>query len=114
MACPPPGGVRREEVRLQAAEWFAEGVTPPQVARRLRVSSNSAKYSSATVRSRRHRRSSLRRRRAARRRRPRCGCRASGRAPRRAVRWRAGTVRRSGPDRRGCRAGGDVRPRGRR
>jgi transposase len=29
-------------VRLQAAEWFAEGVTPPEVARRLRVSSNSA------------------------------------------------------------------------
>jgi len=27
---------------LQAAEWFAEGVTPPEVARRLRVSSNSA------------------------------------------------------------------------
>ena len=23
------GRVRREEVRLQAAEWFAEGVTPP-------------------------------------------------------------------------------------
>ena len=36
------GRVRREEVRLQAAEWFAEGVTPPEVARRLRVSSNSA------------------------------------------------------------------------
>jgi putative transposase len=29
-------------VRLQAAEWFAEGVTPPEVARRLRVSCNSA------------------------------------------------------------------------
>ena len=29
-------------MRLQAAEWFAEGVTPPEVARRLRVSSNSA------------------------------------------------------------------------
>ena len=27
---------------MQAAEWFAEGVTPPEVARRLRVSSNSA------------------------------------------------------------------------
>ena len=36
------GRVRREEVRLQAAEWFAEGVKPPEVARRLRVSSNSA------------------------------------------------------------------------
>jgi transposase len=29
-------------VRLQAAEWFAEGVTPPEVPRRLRVSCNSA------------------------------------------------------------------------
>ena len=36
------GRVRREEVRLQAAEWFAEGIKPPEVARRLRVSSNSA------------------------------------------------------------------------
>src|SRR5271166_2562177 len=36
------GRVRREKVRLQAAEWFAEGVTPPEVARRLRVSCNSA------------------------------------------------------------------------
>jgi len=27
---------------VQAAEWFAEGVTPPEVARRLRVSCNSA------------------------------------------------------------------------
>ncbi len=36
------GRVRREEVRLQAAEWFAEGVEPPEVAQRLRVSSNSA------------------------------------------------------------------------
>ena len=27
---------------MQAAEWFAEGVTPPEVARRLRVSCNSA------------------------------------------------------------------------
>ena len=36
------GRVRREKVRLQAAEWFAEGVTPPEVARRLRVSGNSA------------------------------------------------------------------------
>ena len=29
-------------MRLQAAVWFAEGVTPPEVARRLRVSVNSA------------------------------------------------------------------------
>ena len=29
-------------MRLQAAEWFAEGVTPPEVARRLRVSCNPA------------------------------------------------------------------------
>ncbi len=29
-------------MRLQAAEWFAEGVAPPEVARRLRVSCNSA------------------------------------------------------------------------
>jgi transposase len=29
-------------VRLQAAEWFAEGIEPPEVARRLRVSCNSA------------------------------------------------------------------------
>jgi putative transposase len=36
------GRVRREEVRLRAAEWFAEGVRPPEVARRLRVSLNSA------------------------------------------------------------------------
>ena len=36
------GRVRREDVRLQAAEWFAEGMKPPEVARRLRVSSNSA------------------------------------------------------------------------
>jgi transposase len=36
------GRARREEVRLQATEWFAEGVKPPEVARRLRVSSNSA------------------------------------------------------------------------
>jgi len=35
------GRARREKVRLQAAEWFAEGVTPPEVARRLRVSGNS-------------------------------------------------------------------------
>jgi putative transposase len=35
------GRARREKVRLQAAEWFAEGVEPPEVARRLRVSCNS-------------------------------------------------------------------------
>ena len=35
------GRARREKVRLQAAEWFAEGVSPPEVARRLRVSCNS-------------------------------------------------------------------------
>ncbi len=35
------GRARREKVRLQAAEWFAEGVEPPEVARRLRVSGNS-------------------------------------------------------------------------
>ena len=29
-------------MRLQAAEWFAEGIEPPEVARRLRVSVNSA------------------------------------------------------------------------
>jgi transposase len=32
------GRARREAVRLQAAGWFAEGVSVPQVARRLRVS----------------------------------------------------------------------------
>ena len=36
------GRVRREEVRLQAAEWFAQGIAPPEVARRLRISLNSA------------------------------------------------------------------------
>src|ERR1700756_1431605 len=36
------GRARREKVRLQAAEWFAEGVEPPEVARRLRVSCNSS------------------------------------------------------------------------
>ena len=35
------GRARREEVRLRAAEWFAEGVVPREVARRLRVSLNS-------------------------------------------------------------------------
>jgi transposase len=39
---PAAGRARREKVRLLAAEWFSEGVTPPEVARRLRVSSNSA------------------------------------------------------------------------
>jgi len=33
---------RREQVRFEAAELFAHGVTPPQVARRLRVSRKSA------------------------------------------------------------------------
>jgi putative transposase len=33
---------KREAVRMQAAAWFAEGVTPPEVARRLRISNNSA------------------------------------------------------------------------
>jgi len=36
------GRDRREAVRLQAAPWFAEGIEPPEVARRLRVSPNSA------------------------------------------------------------------------
>ena len=36
------GRARREKLRLQAAEWFAVEVTPPEVARRLRVSCNSA------------------------------------------------------------------------
>jgi putative transposase len=36
------GRARREKVRLQAAELFAAGVAPPEVARRLRVSCNSA------------------------------------------------------------------------
>jgi transposase len=36
------GRRRREVVRLEAAGLFAEGVTPPEVARRLRVSSKSA------------------------------------------------------------------------
>ena len=42
VACPPLGGpgVRRCGCRLRSG--FAEGVTPPEVARRLRVSCNSA------------------------------------------------------------------------
>jgi transposase len=32
------GRVRREVVRLRAAGWFAEGVSVPEIARRLRVS----------------------------------------------------------------------------
>ncbi len=36
------GRQRREAVRLEAAGLFAEGVTPPEVARQLRVSSKSA------------------------------------------------------------------------
>ncbi|MFD8007758.1 helix-turn-helix domain-containing protein, partial [Streptomyces mirabilis] len=33
---------RREQVRFEAAELFTQGVTPPQLARRLRVSRKSA------------------------------------------------------------------------
>jgi len=36
------GRARREALRLQAAAWFAEGIEPLVVARRLRVSANSA------------------------------------------------------------------------
>jgi transposase len=36
------GRQRREVVRLEAAELFAEGIRPPEVARRLRVSRKSA------------------------------------------------------------------------
>ncbi|HCU96523.1 MAG TPA: DNA-binding protein [Actinobacteria bacterium] len=36
------GRARREAVRRQAAQWFAEGIEPPEVARWLRVSPNSA------------------------------------------------------------------------
>src|SRR6266851_9152877 len=36
------GRARREGLRLQAAAWFAEGIEPLVVARRLRVSPNSA------------------------------------------------------------------------
>ena len=32
------GRARREKVRLRAAEWFAQGIEPPEVAQRLRVS----------------------------------------------------------------------------
>jgi transposase len=32
---------QREAVRMQAAAWFAEGFSPPEVARRLRISNNS-------------------------------------------------------------------------
>jgi transposase len=48
MRYPDGGGLsarardKREAVRMRAAAWFAEGVTPPEVARRLRVSNNSA------------------------------------------------------------------------
>jgi transposase len=48
MRYPDGGGLsaleraRREAVRLQAAAWFAEGLEPPAVARRLRVPPNSA------------------------------------------------------------------------
>jgi putative transposase len=36
------GRIGRELVRLQAAAWFVEGIEPPEVARRLRISPNSA------------------------------------------------------------------------
>ncbi|WP_371666737.1 helix-turn-helix domain-containing protein [Streptomyces sp. NBC_00289] len=48
MRYPDGGGLtakqraRREQVRFEAAELLAQGVTPPQVARRLRVSCKSA------------------------------------------------------------------------
>jgi putative transposase len=48
MRYPDEGGLtvkqraRREQVRFEAAELFAQGVRPPQVARRLRVSRKSA------------------------------------------------------------------------
>ncbi|HEX2291450.1 MAG TPA: winged helix-turn-helix domain-containing protein [Pseudonocardiaceae bacterium] len=48
MRYPDGGGLtakqraQREQVRFEAAELFAEGVSPPQVARRLRVSRKSA------------------------------------------------------------------------
>ncbi|WP_367667009.1 helix-turn-helix domain-containing protein [Streptomyces sp. DG2A-72] len=48
MRYPDEGGLtakqraRREQVRFEAAELFMQGVTPPQVARRLRVSRKSA------------------------------------------------------------------------
>jgi transposase len=32
------GRAKREQIRRQAADWFAEGVSVPEVARRLRVS----------------------------------------------------------------------------
>src|SRR5437868_3154521 len=35
------GRAKRETVRLQAAAWFAEGVPVAEIARRLRVSTNS-------------------------------------------------------------------------
>ncbi|MFF9512478.1 helix-turn-helix domain-containing protein [Streptomyces sp. NPDC014727] len=36
------GRLRRESVRMQAAELFAQGIKPLEVARRLRVSGKSA------------------------------------------------------------------------
>src|SRR5438067_7399505 len=48
MRYPDGGGLsarardKREAVRMRAAAWFAEGVTPPEMARRLRISTNSA------------------------------------------------------------------------
>src|SRR5438552_6563310 len=48
MRYPDGGGLsarardKREAVRMQAVAWFGEGVTPLEVARRLRISTNSA------------------------------------------------------------------------
>ncbi|XES00288.1 helix-turn-helix domain-containing protein [Streptomyces sp. S1D4-11] len=48
MRYPDGGGLtadqraRREQVRFEAAELFMQGVTPPQLARRLRVSRKSS------------------------------------------------------------------------
>jgi Homeodomain-like domain len=48
MRYPDGGGLsarardKREAVRMQAAAWSAAGVTPSEVARRLRISNNSA------------------------------------------------------------------------
>jgi hypothetical protein len=36
------GRARREAVRLPAAGWFAQGVSVPEIARRLRVSQTSS------------------------------------------------------------------------
>nr|WP_230885582.1 winged helix-turn-helix domain-containing protein [Streptomyces spinoverrucosus] len=42
MAATAAGRAKREAVRLQAADMFEQGVRPPEVARRLRVSRKSA------------------------------------------------------------------------